>query len=65
VLRELGEDEPSVGENLEGSTARRHELDLAALEAALELGGQTVRLRAVVSLDAVFDPEAHDPDHRP
>lgn len=64
VLREpvqagLGEDPPPVEVDLEDAPAGRHERELDPGERRAELGGQTVRLRGVVSLRAVFDADVH------
>jgi hypothetical protein len=59
LRRELRVHERAVDRNLECAALRLDELDLGIGESALDLGGQTDRLRQVVSLDAVLDRDLH------
>lgn len=59
LLGELREQSPAVQRDLERATLGLHQLELGPGMAGLELGDQTGRLGQVVSLDAVFDAEAH------
>jgi len=55
----LREDESSVDGDLENPTFRRHEFDLCPGKCLLKFGGQTGRLRQVISLHAVLDRDLH------
>ena len=59
VLGPLREDESTVDRDLEDPAAALDQLDLDVGEGLPELGGQTDRLGAVVSLDAVLDRDVH------
>jgi hypothetical protein len=55
----LREDPTSIEVHLEDAPAGGHERDVDPGERGAELGGQTVRLRRVVSLRAVLDADVH------
>src|SRR6185369_6224489 len=63
LQRELRVHELSVDRDLERTALRLDELDLGIGERALDLGGQTDRLRQVVSLNAVLDRDLHGSAH--
>ena len=55
----LREDQVALDGDLESPTAALDELDLRVREDGRDLGGQTGRLRSVVSLHAEFDRDVH------
>ena len=59
LRRELREHRLPFPDHLERAALRLDELDLRTGERRLQLGGQTDRLRLVVSLHAVLDHELH------
>lgn len=59
LRRELREHRTTVHPDFEGAAPRLDQLDLRLGVQGLDLGGQTDRLRLVVSLDAVLDRDAH------
>lgn len=60
---QLREDDAPVLRHLEGAGVATNEFDVDRLvaEGLLEFGGQTGRLREVVSAHAVFDADLHGP----